>query len=109
MECISECIYKCHIWKLISIISGQENKCPQGKAFDFQDHIQDVTEDIQVDEPAACPFEPVLPVNTTKLEKVIKELPSRSSCSATMSYDTAALDMSLYTYRDRKRRMLDSP
>ena len=92
------------------IYLGKKNECSEGKFFDFRDHIPMITDAIAEEQPGLCFNEPsqIQAINTTKLNNVIKALPSGPSCSTTSSHDTAALDTSMYTYRHRKRQYLDN-
>ena len=96
-------------WRQTKPSKGKENECRQGKSFELQDHIQEITDKIPDDQSGVCLNEPaqLRPINETKLENVIKSLPSGPTCS-TKSRDTAARDSSLYTSRNRKRQLLDN-
>ena len=83
------------------ILLGKENECSGGKSFELRDHTPMITDAIADDQPGVCFNEPspLQPINATKLDNVIKGLPSDSSCPTTSSRDTASLDTSLYTSR----------
>ena len=110
-------------------ILGKLNECPQGKLFDIRDHIQSITNNVPdepsvsniqsgsnqqsgpIDQSGMCRNEAshLLPVNETKLENVIKNLPAMTSCP-TLNRENAARDTSLLTFNARKRRIMgDTP